>query len=382
MQRPRPRVALIVETSTAYGRKILEGISKFVSTHERWSLFVDERELNAPPPDWLLDWDGDGIICRSTTPELAQQLRRRKISVVDLNDRFGNLGLPHVESDMRALGVLAAQHLVDCGFGQIAFCGYQDEKWSESRLEGLRSAAVPCATFESPLLNLREGDWDHDQSELREWVRSLPKPVGIVACNDVRALHVLDACESLGLIVPGEVSVVGIDNSETFCSLCNPSLSSVVPNASAVGYEAAAMLDMILSGHRPRSESVLIAPKGIVVRQSSDSVAVSDRLVAESLRFIREHLREKIDVANVATFAKVSRSTLERRFSSAVGQTPHEVIARARLARALKLLSETTWPLSRVADEVGYSHAEYLITVVEKATGQSPSTYRVTKKRS
>src|SRR5882762_10197659 len=100
MHKNRPRVALIVETSTAYGRKILDGISKFVSTHERWSVFVDERELNAPPPDWLLGWDGDGIICRSTTPELAVELKKLNIPVVDLNDRFGYLGLPQVSSDM------------------------------------------------------------------------------------------------------------------------------------------------------------------------------------------------------------------------------------------------------------------------------------------
>ena len=90
----RPNVALIVETSVVYGRQILHGVSRYLRAHGGWSVYLDERELLAPPPDWLLDWNGDGVICRPTTPALADAFRARGLAVVDLNDRYGGLGFP------------------------------------------------------------------------------------------------------------------------------------------------------------------------------------------------------------------------------------------------------------------------------------------------
>lgn len=380
MSTARPRVALIVETSTAYGRRILDGISRYLAANQPWSIFVEERELNSAPPDWLTSWDGDGIICRPMTPELAANLKRLKIHVVDLNDRYGYLGFPQVGSDMVQLGTEAAKHLKDRGFTNIAYCGFADERWSELRKQGVASRTQLAHIFERPLLSHRQGDWGQDQDELTAWVNSLPKPVGIVACNDHRALGVLDACERLGLIVPGQVSVVGIDNSETFCSLCNPSLTSVIPDATAVGFEAAAMLDSMLNAPKANIPSRLVQPKGIAIRQSSDSIAVADPLVAQASRYIRDNLHEKIDVSAIANFAKVSRSTLERRFRTVMGYSPHAEVSKVRLAKCLKLLAETNWPLVRIADSVGFAHPEYLISVIKRATGMTPSQYRMTKK--
>ena len=130
----RFHVALIVETSVVYGREILRGISRYLETHARWSVFLDERELDAPAPEWLLDWSGDGVILRSTTPELALGLRERGLAVVDLNDRHGDLGLPRISSDMEALGRMAAEHLVRRGYDRLAYCGFEGEAWCGARL--------------------------------------------------------------------------------------------------------------------------------------------------------------------------------------------------------------------------------------------------------
>jgi len=136
----QPNVSLIIETAGVYGRQILRGVSRYLWTHGSWSVFLDERELLAHPPDWLLDWNGDGVICRPTTPALAAALEARGLAVVDLNDHYGYLGLPHIGSDMAAIGRLAAEHLQERGFHNLAFCGFSDAVWSQERLGGVEEA--------------------------------------------------------------------------------------------------------------------------------------------------------------------------------------------------------------------------------------------------
>ncbi len=372
----RPHVALIVETSVVYGREILKGVSRYLGEYGRWSVFLDERELDAPPPEWLFDWSGDGVILRSTTPALAEGLRSRGLSVVDLNDRHGDLGLPRIASDMRSIGRLAAEHLLKRGFGAVAYCGFEGEPWCEARLAGVRERAEPCGVFRTPWRGLREHAWEEEIQAIGTWLKGLPRPLGVVACNDVRGHHVLDACRTLGLAVPEEVAVVGVDNAETFCDLCDPPLSSVVPDAARIGYEAAALLDRLMRGEAVPAETRLVLPRGVATRQSTDGVAIADPTVARAMRFIRENAHRPIGVDDVKSRLGVSRSTLERRFRSALGRSPHEEIGRARLRRVQALLSETDWPLARIAEAAGFEHPEYMMVRFKRATGLTPSQWR------
>ena len=244
---------MIVETSVVYGRQILRGIASYLRTHAAWSVFLDERELRAPPPEWLSQWRGDGVICRSTTPEWGRVFRRLNLPVVDLNDLHPNLGLPRVASDMRAIGRLGAEHLRERGFRNLAFCGFSGETWSDERREGFLEAAqglaAPVSLYASPWAGLRQHSWQEERNQIARWLQTLPRPAGVMACNDARGQHVLEACGHLGAHVPDDIAVVGVDNADTFCELCNPPLSSVVPNAERIGVEAAALLDRLMAGH-------------------------------------------------------------------------------------------------------------------------------------
>ena len=372
----RPHVALIVETSVIYGREILRGISRYIASHGRWSVFLDERELDAPPPEWILDWKGDGVICRSTTPELAAGMRAKGLNVVDLNDRHGYLGLPRVASDMEAIGQLAADHLLKRGFARIAYCGFAGKAWCDARLSGVRQLVEPISILQTPWQGLREHAWEEERDRICEWLSTLPKPFGVVACNDARGHHVLDACRTLGLSVPEQVAVIGVDNAETFCSLCDPPLSSVVPDAERIGYEAAAMLRLLMLGQKPRYDSRLIQPRGVVTRQSTDSVAILDPIVAHAARYIRENAHHPITVEDVLLRLGTSRSTLERKFRASLGRSPHDEIGRARIKRVKTLLSETTWPVTRIAGETGFDHPEYMMVQFKRETGMTPTQWR------
>ena len=374
--RAQANVALIVETSVVYGREILKGVSRHRAVHGGWSVFLDERELDAPPPEWLLDWGGDGVILRSTTPELADRLRSRGLAVVDLNDRHGDLGLPRIVSDMTAIGRLAADHLLRRGYSRVAYCGFEGEAWCDARLAGVCERVEPCAVFRTPWRSLRERAWQEERDAIGAWLRALPKPLGVVACNDVRGHRVLDACRTSGFGVPEEIAVIGVDNAETFCALCDPPLSSVVPDAAGIGYAAAALLDRLMRGEGAPEGTILLPPKGVATRQSTDSIAISDPVVARCVRFIRENGHRLIGVDDVLARSGVSRSTLERRFRAALDRSPHDEIGRARMKRVKTLLRETDWPLARIAEATGFDHPEYMMVRFKQETGRTPTEWR------
>lgn len=378
----RPRVLLLVETSLVYGRGVLRGIRRYLVAHGAWSLYLEQRELQAEPPAWLARWDGDGVISRSTTPELARQLRRRGLPTVDLTDIHGDLGLPHLWTDHEQVGELAAQHLLERGFRHFGFCGFSGHNWSARRCDGFRRA-VEAAGGSLSAIDLAWGTsaretWESQQETLTGWLRELPRPVGILAANDMRGQHVLEACRRLALAVPEEVAVVGVDNDELLCELCDPPLSSVVPNPERIGYEAAALLDGWMRGTRPPQTEYVVPPLGVVTRQSTDVLAIGDPLIAAAVRYIREQACQGISVSDVLRHVPASRSVLERRFRKYLGRSPQEEIRQVQLKRTRQLLVETELPLERIAALVGFAHPEYLSVVFKRETGLSPGRYRQT----
>jgi LacI family transcriptional regulator len=379
MNKP-PQVALIIESSVSYGRSILQGIARYISSHHQWSVYFEQHELGTPPPAWLASSHWDGILCRPTDTALARRLKRMKISVVDLNDLHENLKLPWVGSDHKAIGRLGARHFMERGFRHFAFCGFTNELWAMQRREGFREVAEkenpPIPVYESPWRGSNVSRWDLEIEQIGKWLNNLPKPIGIMACNDARALHLLNACHQIGVLVPEEVAVVGVDNEEIFCELCNPALSSVAPDAERIGYQAAELLDQLMSGQTPPSRRILIDPLRIVTRRSSDTLAIKDRTVAAALRFISEQALHGCTVTDVVNFVRASRSFLERRFRQYFKRSPQAEIRRVQVSRIKQLLTETDFTLERISELSGFKHPEYMSVVFKRLVDQTPGQYR------
>lgn len=376
----RPRVAIIVETSVVYGRRIHMGIARYVHSSRPWSMFVEQRELGTSPPSWLTRRRWDGIISRPTNRRLAAVFRKMRVPVVDLNDLHSELGLPRIRSDNRAIGRMAVQHLLERGFHHFAFCGFAGEAWAAERREGsvqaLREARLSCAVHESYWRGPRAPEWHAEQEHLSRWIARLPKPLGIIGCNDLRGQQVLDACQHLDAAVPEEVAVIGVDNDELLCQMCDPPLSTVVPNAERIGYDAAELLDRLMSGGSWPERERLIDPVGVITRQSTDTLAVPDREVAAAVRFIRENACSGIKVRDVLRHVPLSRSLLERRFRRYLGHSPQAEIRLVQIKRIKQLLTETDLPLKAIADLAGFNHVEYLAVVFKRETGSSPGQFR------
>jgi LacI family transcriptional regulator len=219
--------------------------------------------------------------------------------------------------------------------------------------------------------------WDPAQLDLLgAWLRRLPKPVGILACMDLRAQQIISAAQESNLLVPDEVAILGINNDLTRCEISYPALSSVAPNTFQSGYRAAEVLAEMLAGKRFPNLDERIEPIGVVTRRSTDVLAISDRTVASALGFIRERACQRITVDEVVRHAHTSRSQLERKFRAHLGRTPQEEIRRMQVAKIRQLLQETDFPLKRIADLAGFEHVEYMCVLFKRLTGSSPGAFR------
>lgn len=393
----RPRVALLVESSRAYGRGLLRGIAAYIRNHRPWSIFHQERGMSEGPPPWLKRWKGDGIIARIEHPLLVRALRRTPIPVIDLRGMHDLPGIPLIETDDRAATRQAVSHLEERGFHRLAFCGYQGANFSVRRLRYFRDLTeakkLESWCYEAPRTAQQvtaeiEGRGMMYERTLADWVRSLPKPIGVLACNDVRGQQLINACRDLDIAVPDDVAVIGVDNDELICDLSDPPLTSVEPDTERIGYEAAALLDKLMAGgaswamlrRRSDQKKLFVEPRRVVTRQSTDVVAIADRKLAAAVRYIRHFACDGIGVGAVMRHAGLSRSTLERRFREVLRTTPKAEIMRIRIERAMELLRGTDFPLSKIADLSGFLHQESLCKMFKLKMGTTPGKYRAAGK--
>ena len=382
----RPRVALLIESSRAFGRATLLGVARYVREHGPWSISFQEHSLCDDIPEWFEHWDGQGIIARMESGAVDRFVKRMVVPTVSLRQVPSAPEMPCVLIDHSAATRLAFEHFQERGFHHFAFCGFDGADYSDARrdgfLEHVTAAGFRCHVFGGTPLpgNLNTVKYEEeglkDGERVARWIKELPKPIGLMACNDMRGQQVLNACRGVGVAVPDEVAVIGVDNDEVLCDLSDPPLSSVVPNAERIGYEAAAMLDGLMAGKKACGQQVYVKPEEIVTRRSTEVLAIEDRQIAAAERFIREHACEGIDVSDVLRAVPLSRSTLERRYAAILGYSPKHEILRVRLNRAKQLLAETDFPIATIAEKIGLEHTEYLSVIFKKKVGVTPARFR------
>jgi LacI family transcriptional regulator len=380
-----PKVALLIETSRGYGRAMLRGIVRYARLHGPWRFYVTPGDFAQALPH-MNQWGGTGIIARIETVEVARAILAARLPTIAL-DMSQNVPIKEpriarfseVASDSRAAARLAAEHLLERGFQHYAYVGESERLWSHNRELGFRerlSEAGFIPLIYPPPTNKRDRHWEREQKLLGAWLAELPKPVGILACNDDRGRQVLDACRAVGVSVPLGVAVVGVDNDELLCELADPPLSSVMLNAETGGYRAAALLDRMMKGRIRKPQRLLVEPMHVVERRSTQASAVDDPDVAAALDFIHHHAAEPIGVDDIVNRLQMSRRALELKFRDVTGRTPHHELQRVRLHRAQRLLLETDLPIPKVATSAGYGSGAYLAQVFQKQLGKTPAQYR------
>jgi LacI family transcriptional regulator len=384
-----PKVALLLETSNEYGRGLLRGIVRYARLNGPWSISVSPGHLRQALPR-AETWQGHGIITRIRSAAMARAIRTSGLPVVassldELDAKQETRGFCEIRTDSPGIARMAARHLLERGLRDFAFCGFRGVQWSIARESTFRDF-LRRQRFTCNARRIGNSDWiqephwiqthERDQAMLAGWLKKLPKPVGIMACNDICGVAILQACAAIGLRVPDDVAVVGVDNDELLCGLSDPPLSSVALNLEHAGYEAAAALDAMMAGRAPQRQFIPVEPTVVVARRSTQTVAADDPLVTSALQFIRDHSGRAIDVPHVVRELRTSRRTLERRFAESTGRSVLAEITRCRLERAKRLLLETDMPIRLVAAQAGFNSIKTFIRSFQLAEGRSATAFR------
>ena len=390
--KPKRHVAVAIERTSEYGRRFLQGVADFFDNKPDCQLAL----LNpSQVTDRVLD-EYDGWICRITNKRILSKLHDTNKPVVDALCLTPFQGFSTIRTDYTAIGTLAAEHFLAHGFSSFGFCGYRHVTFSDLR----RNAFVHVLENRHFRPNIyrppyRANNPIHTQTQQREltegplgeiedtdclttWLRRLPKPVAIFCCDDFRASAVACLCKRAGISIPDEVAILGVDNDPVYCMFGSPRISSIDPNAEALGFAAAEMMHGRLSPHRPRKPlSRTIPPKGIVMRASTDAYPNAPAWFADTLAYIGNEIHSGLSASDVFRRAGYSRTLVERVFRQVLGMTVQEKIAEMRIDAAKRLLASTALPIKDIAARTGYRSVTYFTRAFGAATGQSPADYRL-----
>lgn len=395
-----PKVAVLIESSRAYGRGLIAGVAQYSHLHGPWSMYFEPRGSGVAPPAWLSEWDGDGILARVDDERMAEAILATGLPALDLRGRVLDSGLPFIGADNDPTTRLAFEHLRGRGLKRFGFCGvpagevqtldlrrshfaahceadgFDCIEYVGQQSQGFLTVRRTSSSSGIPAVDFGTLDWETEQTALADWVRSLPRPIGIMACHDPRAYQLIDACRRAGIAVPDEVAVVGVDNDPVLCAMSDPPLTSIDTGGERIGFEAAALLDQVMQGQLAPEGPVLFGPRMLYPRKSSDMLALDDPDIAEAVRYIRDNACHGVRVADVVRHVALSRSVFERRFRQMVGRTPKAELLRVQIARASQLLVDTDLPLTAIARQSGFSTEKYFSDAFLRETEQRPSAWR------
>ncbi len=396
MHKEIPKVLLLINTSRESGRKLLHGITKYSRLHGPWTFnlkpayFYENQAEPNQSKRWeketfarLKQWGANGVI--ATNVNNSRQLG--KILALNLPSIIlGGYKPPkptskwhRIYSDAAAIGKMAAEHLLERGFRRFAYCGYYGSSWSEERGVGfakrIAEAGFETQFYKSPRSRVKRL-WENEQAIMADWLKTLPKPCGLMVCNDDRGQQLLEAFKIAGLHVPDEVAVIGVDNDALICEVSEPPLSSISLNNERAGYEAAALLAKLMAGSTMAHQEIVVQPATVVTRESTDNLAIEDSTVAQAVRFIRQHTTDIIQVSDVVNAVAMSRRTLERNFRKVLGHSMLDEIRRVHVSQFAKMLIETNLPVSQIAVDLGHADFKNISRYFRKEKGMSPLAYR------
>ena len=378
------RLLIISDFTESFSHKLLAGIVDYSRRKEQWIV----RRM---PPEYkakigiqgLLrvskEWDVDAILGQFEPTDDLSTLTENGIVVIaqDFKQRFASV--PNVTGDYIGTGQMAARFFIDRGFKNFGFFGFNDVCWSDERCDGFRRE-IEAAGFGSSFYAYRMQEidmvWYYQRNRLREWLQMIPKPIAIMACDDNQGENLIEACHSVGIKIPSEVSVIGVDNDETLCSLGSTTLSSIQVDIEEGGRQVAALVERLVADKTAPAKDVILQPVKIVNRMSTAAFATQDQQILRAILFIHRNVRKKISVADVTAEAALSRRLLERRFKDVTGKTLYEYITELKLKDFAEQLVETDEQVMTIALSMGENDTKSISRRFKQLYGCTPLQWR------
>jgi LacI family transcriptional regulator len=382
-----PKITLLIDLSATPGRNLMRGIARYARIYGPWQLnhiasdFYDASPQQADIIKDLADVikNSDGIIMLE--PDTADFARNFDIPIViasAIRDTRVS-AKPTVLTNSRSIGEMGANYFIQKGFKNLAFCGFRKMLWSEHREKYFTDTAEKAGlkTFTNKLnYPLKERVKDSNLNRIGQWIRRLPKPVGLMACNDSCGKFVIDSCRRASVSVPDEVAALGVDNDDIICDLTYPSLSSISLNTEKGGFNAAALLDKIMKGFAVDTQVIVIEPVRVQERQSTDIIAADDKVVSEIVNYIKRNSKRLVQVTDIINEFHISRKTLYKKFNENLGTSVYSQIRKIKVEEICRMLVESDKSVKEIALEFGFYNVDHIARFFRREKGLTPTQYR------
>ncbi|MDA7926967.1 substrate-binding domain-containing protein [Verrucomicrobiales bacterium] len=371
------RVAVIMDGRVEYEREVLRGIRDYATDNGEWLIRLEPPRSDTA--EFLKEWKPDGVLYQSAglDPHVLRVVKRYRDRAVHVSDVVKSQELSSfVGMDNVEIGSMAADYFVGLGRANLAFVGVRDSGFSQRRGKAFASKiADHGGVSQSYYLD----DWNsrrREEGKVVAFLERLSLPCSLFATHDECALWLSTLCRSMGIQIPGDIAILGVDNDELICELAWPTISSIAMPSRQVGFEASQLLDQVLKGGALISKSKLLRPDQIVIRDSTRAPETPDENVNRAIRFMRDHISKPINAADVARGVGVSRRLLERKFKVTIQKSPLAVLQNLRIERAKSLLADSELTLAAIADQCGCADASQLIVRFRRETGMTPGEFR------
>jgi LacI family transcriptional regulator len=374
------RIAILVDTSTGWGRRIVSGVLDYTMQFGPWDVWIEpkgqDEKFSLPQ-----DINFDGVIARVSSPEMALELKSRKIPVVNISGLIiKESDFPRVTVDWEVAAQLAEAHFSDRALTHVAYVGplhlSHVQKHERAFEHALSKSGRTCHVYPSQTPRNPGTSWHPSQAQLIPWLQSLPKPVGIYTWGFQAGRDIISACRKADIPVPHDVAVLGGDFDELLSDACHPALSGILTPARKVGHKAASVLHNMMKGGTPPKETIFFPPEEVEERLSTETLAIEDPQTLQALTYLRNHACDGIHVDDILKEVPMARRALERRFTKLLGRSPAQEMRRVQINHARKLLTRTDLSMQEVAQACGYASYTYLGHIFKKETGISPGRYR------
>ncbi|WP_025764298.1 AraC family transcriptional regulator [Dyadobacter tibetensis] len=378
------KIILLLDFAEAYSKSLMKGINTYSKEHGPWifcrmPLFHRETVGMDGILKWALEWGADGIIGQLYNDQDIQKIVDAGIPVIaqDFKERFTEI--PNITGAYRSTGALGAEYFLKKGFTNFAFYGFGDIVWSRERAEGfedrLAQSGHEVHYFEHKKARSTEL-WYYKPSSLSRWLKSLPKPIGLMTCDDNQGQHITEACRHVGIRIPEEVAVLGVDNDEMICDLSDPPLSSIALDTEQGGYEAGRLMDQMIQQGTQAFYDIVVAPLQVITRHSTDIYATHDHHIASSLKYIHQNIEKNLHVDEVVKQVPLSRRALEKRFLEITGFPIYKYIFNLRIEKFTQKLLDTDMSVFEIAMDMGLTDSKNIARQFRQVKGCSPSEFR------
>jgi LacI family transcriptional regulator len=375
------RIALLFNANKVYDRQVIAGIGQYLtSTRVEWDLFMEEDFRSRTVG--IHHWRGDGIIADFDDPLVCEALASMPIPVVGVGGSYADdsqypANTPYVATDNQKLVRLAYDHLIEQGLQRFAFYGLPPapgNRWANER-EMAFKRMIDADGLEGIVYrgsSTSAGGWGRAQEEMVDWVRSLPKPIGIIAVTDARARQLLQACVVADVPIPEQIAIVGIDNDPIAQLLSRIPLTSVIQGAEEMGRMAAQVLHQMLHNGDCSTTRIIVPPVGINVQATSLHQPLKSPHVMRARHYIRQYACLGIKTEQVADYVGISRTLLEEHFKRELKKSVHQTILEHKLEMARTMLNDPSIPLTDVAIRSGFTSLQYMYTVFRREFDCTP----------